>query len=103
MTNKKYVKLTETDIHNIVKESVNKILNEYKKTLLIKKRVKIDPKSQDTLNLPSDCADQTIYRWRRDENGDLYLKVHCENGDRAYVGDFVCLGYDKKWYIQKRK
>lgn len=95
--NEKFIRLTESDLHRIVKESVYKVLNEHKHTVHIKKRYKVEY-SGDMDILP--CTDNTFYRWGKDENG-RYLKVKCENGDKAYVGDYLCLGYDKKWYIQK--
>lgn len=97
---KRLIRLTESDLHRIVKESVNRLLNEFKKTVHIKKSYQVSYNDPASNILP--CTDNTLYRWAKDENGKRYLKVNCENGDRAYEGDYLCLGYDNKWYIQKR-
>lgn len=86
MNNNKVVRLTESDLHNIIKESVNKVLNEASYEL-VKNASKKMPywRSNGLINTFND-----VYGYRDDKN-DNYIMF--ENNDTMrfkYDGEYYC-------------
>ena len=64
MKNKKHIRLTESDLHRIVKRSVNKVLNE-----------SIEQEREDHKKMWSHINDAYNYCLNFTEGRDLYMKV----------------------------
>ena len=102
---KKIIRLTESDLHNIVKESVNKILSEMDWKTYANAAQKSYARGEDRANRFASAADKAFNRDYGTDNvqGDVYLKGRY-GGGRSYNpnGDEGALALRSKAWDEKK-